>query len=363
MWIEKTKQGKYKACERFKCPITGKTRKVCITIDRNTKQARKDAEDALRGKIAAHYTQPQAITLRELANAYLENQKKEIKPSSYIQTKMAVERICDFLGSDAIVSKLQAGYVSKVIKTAGLTPCQTNRTLMFFKAMVRWGYITDMVESKEWLDKIQMVKIPRDKGKIESKYLEAAELRELLDNMPLEHWRLLTEFLALSGLRIGEAVALTVDDVGDYIHISRTWQTIAHRMSDTPKTEASIREVYVQPELARVVTKIKAYRGRVQLATGKRSDIFFPMPSGGLICTPSYYEYLANRSRECGHRISPHALRHTHVSLLAEQGVPLEVISRRLGHKDDAITREIYFHVTKKMKERENQMLSAVTIL
>ncbi len=42
-----------------------------------------------------------------------------------------------------------------------------------------------------------------------------------------------------------------------------------------------------------------------------------------------------------------HDLRDTHASLLAESGVPPEVISRRLGHSSIAIMIDRYMHVTK----------------
>lgn len=49
--------------------------------------------------------------------------------------------------------------------------------------------------------------------------------------------------------------------------------------------------------------------------------------------------------------LTPHSLRHTHTSLLAEAGVGLQEIMERLGHKDDDTTRNVYMHVTKTMKK------------
>ena len=46
-----------------------------------------------------------------------------------------------------------------------------------------------------------------------------------------------------------------------------------------------------------------------------------------------------------------HIFRHTHVSILAEMGVPLYVIQHRVGHGDSRITRRIYLHVTQKAKK------------
>ena len=48
---------------------------------------------------------------------------------------------------------------------------------------------------------------------------------------------------------------------------------------------------------------------------------------------------------------TPHTLRHTHTSLLAEAGVSLEQIMERLGHIDDQTTKNIYLHITKEMKK------------
>ena len=56
-------------------------------------------------------------------------------------------------------------------------------------------------------------------------------------------------------------------------------------------------------------------------------------------------------------------MRHTHVALMAENGVSLDAISRRLGHENSKITKDIYFHVTKKMKEQDNAQFQKVNIL
>jgi integrase len=50
--------------------------------------------------------------------------------------------------------------------------------------------------------------------------------------------------------------------------------------------------------------------------------------------------------------LTPHSLRHTHTSLLAEAEVVLEDIMERLGHTEDDTTRIIYRHVTKEMKKK-----------
>ncbi|MBM7663302.1 integrase [Bacillus mesophilus] len=61
---------------------------------------------------------------------------------------------------------------------------------------------------------------------------------------------------------------------------------------------------------------------------------------------------------ELNTNLTPHSLRHTHTSLLAEAGVSLEQIMDRLGHTDDQITKNVYLHVTKEMKKEASQKFS-----
>jgi hypothetical protein len=57
-------------------------------------------------------------------------------------------------------------------------------------------------------------------------------------------------------------------------------------------------------------------------------------------------------------KLTPHSLRHTHTSLLAEAGVGLQEIMDRLGHKDDSTTKNVYLHVTKPKKKEASQKFS-----
>ena len=56
--------------------------------------------------------------------------------------------------------------------------------------------------------------------------------------------------------------------------------------------------------------------------------------------------YVTKRLLGKGNELSIHKLRHTHATLL-ESNVPMKVIQERLGHKSEAITSEVYSHVTK----------------
>ncbi|MEC3621412.1 tyrosine-type recombinase/integrase [Bacillus subtilis] len=54
-------------------------------------------------------------------------------------------------------------------------------------------------------------------------------------------------------------------------------------------------------------------------------------------------------------KLTPHSLRHTHTSLLAQAEISLPQIMERLGHKDENTTKNIYLHLTKEMKKEASQ--------
>ena len=61
-------------------------------------------------------------------------------------------------------------------------------------------------------------------------------------------------------------------------------------------------------------------------------------------------------------RIRLHDMRHTHATLLLKAGVPIKVVSERLGHASVAFTMQVYQHVLPGMQEesaaRLDQLLS-----
>ena len=61
---------------------------------------------------------------------------------------------------------------------------------------------------------------------------------------------------------------------------------------------------------------------------------------------------------ELNPELTPHSLRQTHTSLLAEVGVSFEQIMDRLGHSDDQITKNVYLHVTQEIKKEASQKFS-----
>ena len=366
MWVEETKKGKYKYIERYTDPLTGKYRRVSVVLDKNTAQARKQAQRTLEEKIRQSESwEPANITLGELVKKYREEQKKTIKASTYSRNYSACNSIMEILGADSIVNRLNAGYVRESFLATGKAPVTLNEFLTRFKALMRWGYRNDYVSDISYLDKLERFRDIPHRIKIEGKFLESSELSALLNGMTVKIWKDLTEFLSLSGLRFGEAAALDLPDVDlktRLIHVSKTYDA-AHDIVTSTKTATSTRDVYMQDQLYQLCRRLKAERLSDNIVL-PMSVVFFPGSKRERIEFDCYAKYLReNSERIIGRRITPHTLRHTHASLLMEQGVDIDTISRRLGHANSRVTREIYLHVTEKLKEKENERIRDIRLI
>jgi integrase len=217
----------------------------------------------------------------------------------------------------------------------------------------QYGYIADQIHIKPG-------KIKDKKRDPELEYLEKEELAEVLNQMDGTMDYYICKFLALTGCRIGEAAALTLSDLDDkYIHITKAYK-LENGVS-TPKTEHSNREIYIQPELRSFLKEYETWRKIRMMEIGVRTDLLFFTRNGSYISNNTLLLKLKKLS--CNKHLHPHIFRHTHVALLAEQGMSLEAIARRLGHSDSKITKEVYFHVTEKLKERDEKALDKISIL
>ena len=366
MWVEKAKSGNYKFVERYTDVYTGKERKVSVTLEKNNAQTRKLAEKLLQDKVDDILGKTKEVVhLSDLIEDYLSYQKITVKASTYNRNKGACKSLRNML-ENVLVDKLTAKYVTSKFLQSGREPSTLNEFMIRFKALIRWGYKNDYIEDIKFLDKIEPFKAIPHRVKIQDKFLESSELELLLDNMVIDKWNLLTQFLVLSGMRIGEVIALNKEDVdldARLIHINKNYDYI-NNVTTVPKTLCSIRDIFIQDELLVVCKKIIQLRGRLQLSGEmKRNDLFVPGNKEDHAEYFSYCNYLKDRAFDClGRRITPHTLRHTHASLLMEQGIPIEVISRRLGHEGSQITKEIYLHVTEKLKEKDYAQIEKIKI-
>lgn len=145
------------------------------------------------------------------------------------------------------------------------------------------------------------------------------------------------EVLYWTGMRVGELLALTKQDI-DFekkeIQITKSYQRLRGKdIITVPKTDRSKRRVLIPDFLCRELR---------EFLEGCKTDNerIFPF-------TKNFLSYEMKRGcRESGiKKIRVHDLRHSHVSLLINQGFDALVIADRVGHEKVSTTLNTYAHL------------------
>lgn len=177
------------------------------------------------------------------------------------------------------------------------------------------------------------------------RFLTAAEFARLLAALP-EYYRPIVRALAGTGLRWGEVTGLNVGDLRTdqtpaTVNVNKAMRRTASNWTLGPtKTRAGRRVVSLPDDIRDELA---------ELAHGRPADApLFTGPTGkGRVYHRNFWERVWSPSIKsadlAGLRI--HDLRHTHASWLIQQGVPLTVIQRRLGHESIKTTSDTYGHL------------------
>jgi len=175
------------------------------------------------------------------------------------------------------------------------------------------------------------------KGKAEEMQIWTRDqFNQLLPQLKRADYRLAFKLLFYTGMRKGELLALTPDDImEDRIRINKNFQVVnGEDLIQTPKTDRSIRDVTVPVTL---IQEAKDYIGSILIEHDERLFLF---KKHGLLAA-----FNAAIRRAGLPKIRIHDLRHSHAAMLIDMGVPIDEISRRLGHESTRTTWDTYAHL------------------
>jgi len=172
------------------------------------------------------------------------------------------------------------------------------------------------------------------------------EFKKFIDVVDNEMYKLFFETLYYTGIRKGECLALTWNDLqGKYLYINKTMtrQKIdGVNQVNSPKTTTSHRKVKITEKL---LLKLNAYKERCHRFVGFENSWYIfgclkPLATTTVARKKDLYCEKAGVKK-----IKIHDFRHSHVSLLLSKNVPITVIADRLGHSDKEITLNTYSHM------------------
>lgn len=187
-----------------------------------------------------------------------------------------------------------------------------------------------------------------------SRFLAWAESR---DRELALAWRV----LAVTGMRRGEVLSLRWRDI-DFdrgtAEVRRSVGVVKTKgqgevIEEGPTKTGRARKVDLDPSTVTALRSYRANRGGLALTLARDDALVFGTLDGSVRhperFSRRFTEQVAQARRALGEDALPtirlHDLRHTHASLLLADGVPVKVVSERLGHASPTITLGVYQHV------------------
>jgi len=353
-------------------PQNGKARQQKREILRGV--TKHEAESFLAKRIESvargEYTAGADMTMSDLFDKFMTHKAKRLEATTidrykgiiatYLRPTFGKMRLTA-LRKAHLIEAYEKWQAEKQTRRSGRTIRHVHDLL---RATLNWAVSLDYVQTNV-AGKITSDDLPKA-FKPESTVLNESELRHLLaearsptflakkrgtvSSLPWFHPALV--FAAYTGARRGEVLATRWPDLdldGGTVTIRESLAQPRSGLAFKRPKNGEVRTITITSELVAVLRSHKARQAAEQVYLGERyhrDDLVFAMPNGMPVSPEAFgaaFKRLVGRAKVA--RIRLHDLRDTHASLLAKAGVPIEVVSQRLGHSCIGVTVDRYVTV------------------
>lgn len=303
------------------------------------------------------------ITLIELAKEIIQDKKdsNEISDNTYKRATYTLKYIENGNIANMQIQKITAKNIKDYLNT---TTIYANTTIekiyqllgQTFRRAIERNYIIKNPMLFEEVKKPKSDKL--DKEVISLSIEEEKKLISVLnkENKPYKNIILLMLF---SGMRIGEVLALKLDDFDDkYIYVS---QTLTRDKNDKAilgkktKTKNSKRIITITNTIKDILEDSKK-----NMIKNNYDLLFFDVKNEEIIKPYETNAYLSriNKKYNIANVLHNHMMRHTYATRCIESGMNIKVLSKKLGHKNTETTLNTYASVLDKFEIQEDDKLN-----
>lgn len=295
------------------------------------------------------------LTVREICLEWLEIKRLTVKSSTFANyCRLLKNHIYPLLGEQVycLLSKKQVtSFVSELLSNGradgqgGLSAKTAKDVIIVLKSISAYAHREYGLENI--CEDIQSPKV----RSTELKVLSDNEIRRL--SLYLKHHLDLTNLSILiclyTGIRIGEMCGLKWENVNlqeGFFVVNKTVQRVSINgeskiVVDVPKTEGSVRTVFMPDFLTNIMSDFK------------RSPSIYVLSGLNVPKEPRVLQYRFKKVlKDCGIKDIPfHALRHTYASVCIKKGFDPKALSELLGHSNVKLTLDRYVHSSDEIKK------------
>ena len=280
---------------------------------------------------------------------------KDMAPKTRDVKRWALDRLDDELSTVKLVD-LNVDRIEKALGTMaaeGLGKGSLIKVKSVMNQVCVFGERRDLLRKNP----VPVVELPAGLAKPDDgRALTIDQARALLAESASHRLNGLWTTMLMLGLRPGEAAALHWSDIdldGQELHVRRNLRKVegAFEISDELKTQRSRRSLRMPPPLVEALRGHREVQDSEREAAGEAWDQGWPdVVFTSLVGTPLDPSNVRRMFKELTNSAglgewSPNELRHSCVSILSSQGVPLEEIADVMGHDGTRMTSQVYRHI------------------
>ena len=296
----------------------------------------------------------EGMLLQDWATQWLELYKSQKSYNTYSMYKNAIDKHINPAIGNIRMKQLKKHNIQELLNK--LTKDDHYRSAEIVKLTMKQIVSAAIDEQYIYVDITRGLSLPK-KPRKEKRALTDTEYDKLKNARLTPKQRLFVDILLYTGLRRGEALALTPNDIDLGKRTISVNKTLIYKgnepvIKQTPKSNASLREVVIPDILLESITDNLPHCGSEYIFTMEKSD--------KLITQSSYTKFWAAiaKAAELPNDVTAHILRHNFATKLYYGGVDVKTAQKLLGHANIQITLDIYTHLADDNNETTDKINS-----
>lgn len=325
----------------------GKRRIVSFTAPTRAEALNKMREYLLNKQDDRNKPKPEIPIFEDFAKHWYEAYRTQVEESTYANYRYTL-KLLNKSFSHLVLGEIKTAEVNRFINALeeqGYSASQINKCRSMLIQILDTAEADDLVLKNYARRAFRSTKrLSKEKKTHKKDAFSVEEVERLLKDLPDNLLGNSIRLMLISGLRLQELLALTPSDIaedGSWVRVNKAVKMVdgIPKLGD-PKSYASRRIIPISPKYREIPRWLRENGGQAFLWCAPRQESL--LYSTGSV-RRKYYRLMEKYPDV--RRLSPHCCRHTYVTLLQQQGVPMETIARLTGHTDIKTTGN-YLHIS-----------------